>query len=69
MLTDDALRFFTVTVFATLVPTTVFVYERDVGLKVSGDAGAPEPLPFSATTSGLKATPSVTVTAPSTPPF
>lgn len=67
--TEDALTFFTVTFFDELVPTTTFVKLADVGEKVNGEAAKPLPLPLSATTSGLCATPSVTETAPLTAPF
>jgi hypothetical protein len=69
MFTEDALTFFTVTLFDALVPTTTFVKLADVGEKVNGKATPPLPLPLSATTSGLWATPSVTETAPLIAPF
>ena len=69
MFTAEALTFFTVTVFVALAPTTTLLKLADDGEKVRAEAPPPVPLPLRATSSGVKATPSLTAAAPLIEPF
>src|ERR1700722_12925820 len=69
IVTEEALVVFTVTFFDVLVPTTALLQLSEAGVKLSGEVTPPLPTPLNPTTSGVNATPSLTVTAPSINPF